>query len=361
MFPCKNDDIDVGVFMDCSPDRWGRTLLNRKERLLAIQENRMPKKLLESDYLLGVYDEARMGALRFALEKDGPFVSCDSNLSIPPFAKLRDLEEASRNFEIDENPNNDKWIRQLIEPGSSLGGARPKATIKDIDESLWIAKFPSKNDDIDVGAWEYITHELAVLCCLNVAEAKLQRFSDKGSTYLVKRFDRNNNNRIQFISAMTALGMKDGDGASSGVGYIDLIDFIKTHGSNPNEDIHELFRRIIFSMCIHNIDDHLRNHGFILEEKGYRLSPMYDVNPTPYGEELSLNISLNDNQITKNNIYSLGKTIGYKDEQIKIDIQEISSVVNNNWEKLAKKHVTNSSIEYMRPAFMFAENLKNGD
>ena len=157
-----------GLFADSSPDRWGRLLMTRRERILAEQEGRKPRKLLDSDFLLGVYDETRMGAIRFKLDKDGPFLSDDSETPTPPWTSLRTLEEASRQFENDESGLEQKWINQLIKPGSSLGGARPKATVLDTSGNLWIAKFPSKHDDVNVGAWEKVTHDLARLCGLDV-------------------------------------------------------------------------------------------------------------------------------------------------------------------------------------------------
>lgn len=179
-----------GLFADASPDRWGRVLMNKRERILAEKEGRKPSKLHDSDYLLGVYDETRMGGIRFKLNPDGPFLSDDKETAAPPWDALRTLEEASRHFESDETGLSEKWLKQLIKPGSSLGGARPKATVVDTQGQLWIAKFPSRNDENDTGAWEMVAHDLAVLCGLNVPEAKLEKFSSLGSTFLVKRFDR---------------------------------------------------------------------------------------------------------------------------------------------------------------------------
>ena len=280
------DKALFGIFADSCPDRWGRMLMRRREAILAAREGRKPKQLTETDYLLGVYDESRMGALRFSLQVGGPFLSCDSDMATPPWVALRELEAASLAFEQDEDTLNDRWLRQLLAPGSSLGGARPKATVRASDGTLWIAKFPSKQDEQNTGAWEQVAHELARICGLNVPESKLTSFSDAGSTYLVKRFDREGMKRIHFSSAMSLLGQTDGASDSS---YLDLVDFITQAGASPRKDLAELWKRIVFSMAISNTDDHLRNHGFLLTEKGWRLSPMYDVNPVPYGETLSLN------------------------------------------------------------------------
>ena len=177
-----------GLFSDSSPDRWGRVLMNKRERILAGKEGRKPAKLYASDYLLGVYDETRLGGIRFKTEPNGAFLSADKKTVAPPWASLRTLEEASRNFENEDIALSEKWLNQLIRPGSSLGGARPKATVIDPKEQLWIAKFPSRNDENDSGAWEMVTHDLAEICGLHVPEAKLEKFSNLGSTYLVKRF-----------------------------------------------------------------------------------------------------------------------------------------------------------------------------
>lgn len=197
-----------GLFADASPDRWGRVLMNKRERILAEKEGRKPSKLYDSDYLLGVYDETRMGGIRFKVNPEGPFLSDDKETAATPWATLRTLEEASRNFENDETGLTEKWLNQLIKPGSSLGGARPKATVVDTKDQLWIAKFPSKNDENDTGAWEIVAHDLAALCGLNVPEAKLEKFSPLGSTFLIKRFDRLGSKRVHFASAMTLLGKK---------------------------------------------------------------------------------------------------------------------------------------------------------
>ena len=287
-----------GLFADASPDRWGRVLMNKRERILAEKEGRKPSKLYDSDYLLGVYDETRMGGIRFKKEQDGPFLSDDKETAAPPWATLRTLEEASRNFENDETGLSEKWLNQLIRPGSSLGGARPKVTVVDTNGQLWIAKFPSKNDENDTGAWEIVAHDLAKLCGLNVPEAKMEKFSSLGSTFLVKRFDRIGEKRIHFASAMTLLGKADGASAADGTSYLEMVAFIKAYGAAPKRDLLELWKRIVFNMAITNTDDHLRNHAFILTKEGWGLSPLYDVNPVPYGDELSLNVDEEDNRIS---------------------------------------------------------------
>ena len=293
-----------GLFADASPDRWGRTLMDRRERFTADREERKPRKLNDSDYLLGVYDETRMGALRFRKDPDGAFVSDDREMAVPPWIALRTLEEASRNFENEETTMQEKWLNQLIRPGSSLGGARPKATVRSPEGSLWIAKFPSRKDDYNVGAWEKTAYDLAGLCGLNVSEARLEKFSKYGSTFLVRRFDRDGMKRIHFASAMTMLGRTDGMSASDGAGYLDIASFLKSYGARPKEDLAELWKRIVFNMAISNTDDHLRNHGFLLTKEGWRLAPLYDINPVPYGDTLSLMVDETGNEISISTVVS---------------------------------------------------------
>lgn len=203
-----------GIFADSCPDRWGRLLMKRREAIIAKKEKRKPRRLTDVDFLLGVYDETRMGGLRFSTSEDGPFLSNDKELATPPWTTLRKLEAASLAFEKNDDGMEEKWLKQLLAPGSSLGGARPKASVSAPDGSLWIAKFPSKHDDMNVGAWEMVVHDLAIMCGLNVPEAKLENFSKTGSTFLIKRFDRDGKKRIHFASAMTLLGKNDGANAS---------------------------------------------------------------------------------------------------------------------------------------------------
>ena len=242
----------------------------------------------------------------------------------------------------------------LIQPGSSLGGARPKATVQALDGSLWIAKFPSRHDEFDCGAWEMVTHELAVLCGLNVPEAKCERFSKNGSTFLVKRFDRTpKNKRIHFISAMTALGKIDGNNAQDGTSYLDIVQCIQQQGSKPKEDLLELWKRIVFNIAVTNTDDHLRNHGFLFDQKGLRLSPMYDVNPNPDGVGLSLNIDDMDNSLSFDVAIEAAKFFDIKkDEAVKI-----ADAIKQNvkqWKAVAKKFgISRSDMLRVENCFRF--------
>ena len=344
--------MTFGIFSDASPDRWGRVLMDRRERFAADREGRKPRKLNAGDYLLGVYDETRMGAIRFKADPDGMFLSDDKETAAPPWATLRTLEEASRNFENEETTLQEKWLNQLIKPGSSLGGARPKATVQAPDGSLWIAKFPSRKDEYNMGAWEKTAHDLARLCGLNVPESRLENFSKLGSTFLTKRFDREWPQRKHFSSAMTMLGNIDGASAEDGSGYLDIVSFLKANGAAPKEDIEELWKRIVFSMAITNTDDHLRNHGFILQKNGWRLSPLYDVNPCAYGDTLALNVNECSNEISLELAIEASDYYGLTKEHAVRLASECIETVKQNWEKIATKNgLSRGAIEYMRPAF----------
>ena len=267
---------NFGVFTDSSPDRWGRVLMRRREAALARQESRAANTLFETDYLLGVHDEHRMGALRFKLSADGPFLNNNRDLAAPPWTSIRELEQISLRLEDDDvanDPDYLNWLNMLIAPGSSIGGTRPKASVVDNDGHLWIAKFPSRNDEGNIGAWEWVTYQMALNAGINMADAQARNFSSTHHTFLTKRFDRTaNGQRLHFASAMTLLGYIDGNDFHDGVSYLELVEFLSTHGSNVTENLHELWRRIVFSMCVSNTDDHLRNHGFMLTPTGWVLS-----------------------------------------------------------------------------------------
>jgi serine/threonine-protein kinase HipA len=298
----KEEKINFGIFLDSCPDRWGKILMERREAALARQEKRKPKTLLQSDFLLGVYDEHRMGALRFKEDEKGSFLNDNKSMAAPPWTSLRELEQASLKFEEDNMDDAEylKWVNMLIAPGSSLGGGRPKASVLYPKNDLWIAKFPSKNDDKDIGAWEMVVNKLAQRAGLDIAEGTVVKFSKKYHTYLTKRFDRTaKRERIHFASAMTLLGYTDGTNHESGASYLEIVEFIIKNGTQDSidSDLEELWRRIVFSICVKNTDDHLRNHGFLLTDSGWKLSPAYDINPNEYGTGLCLNISDKDNSL----------------------------------------------------------------
>ncbi len=290
---------NFGVFLDSCPDRWGRVLMRRREAHRARSEGRKERKLLESDYLLGVHDAHRMGALRFRVTKDGPFLDDEEDMASPPWTSLRELEQVSLALERDDaqdDPDYATWLRMLIAPGGSLGGARPKASVLDERGALWIAKFPSRHDGDDVGAWEGVVHELAGRAGIETATAQTRRFGSAQHTFLSKRFDRTpDGGRVHFASAATLLQRSDGADAASGASYLELVELIMKSGSQVDRDLEELWRRIVFFVCVSNTDDHLRNHGFLLGASGWSLAPAYDMNPNAQGAGLKLNVSETDN------------------------------------------------------------------
>lgn len=274
---------DFGFLSDVLPDFWGKLLLTRNEELQALMRNRKPLALRAVDRIERISDFTRIGALRFKSSPDRPFLNESSSLAVPPLSSLRELAHAAAEIEKSEIKNTlpkEKWLLQLLEPGSSLGGARPKASVLDTEGNLWIAKFPSVNDTYDVGGWEEFTYRMARVAGIKVADSKLLELDGKHHIFLVKRFDRKGKKRIHFASSMTLLGLKDGDGASTGHGYLDIVDAILENSASVEESLEELFRRVAFNIAIGNTDDHFRNHGFLLTAKGWTLSPAYDMNPT---------------------------------------------------------------------------------
>lgn len=288
-----------GCFSDALPDRWGRTLINRREQILAKEEKRPVRRLSSFDYLIGIEDYSRMGGLRFKDSLDGEYINASEVLRIPPLTDIRELIAASSEIEKSEEENHlpeRRWIEQLVQPGSSLGGARPKASVIDENKILHIAKFPSRKDDYDIGLWEHFSHLLAKKAGIHAAETRVIFTNDKYHTLLSRRFDRKEDGkRIHFASAMTLLGLNDGDNANTGHGYLDIVDFILQNCTNVEDNLQELYRRVAFNICIGNTDDHFRNHGFLLTSKGWTLAPAYDMNPT-LNEYQSLLISTDSNK-----------------------------------------------------------------
>lgn len=290
-----------GAFADASPNRWGRLLMRRRlERAQRAGLADRSERLYESDYLLGVHDAYRVGALRFRRGDDAAFLDDRHDVAAPPFVQLRALEAASLALERDEDNTAraaDEWLRMLIAPGGSLGGARPKASVVDPQGHLWIAKFPSVRDEHNVGAWEMVAHALARACGLDVPDALVRRFGSSHHTFLVKRFDRTEaGRRLHFASAMNLTGHRDGDDASTGASYLEIARVLMTDGAQTDRDLRQLWSRIVFNLLVSNTDDHLRNHGFLLVPgKGWALSPAFDMNPTADAHGLKLNIREADN------------------------------------------------------------------
>ena len=350
----KDEKPNFGIFLDSCPDRWGKVLMQRRETALAKIEKRPPRKLLESDFLLGVFDNHRMGALRFKTEDGGEFLNNHKEMAAPPWTSLRELEHASIKFEEDnsDDPEYIKWVNLLIAPGSSLGGARPKASVIDLDNALWIAKFPSKNDERDIAAWEMVVNELAAAAGINIAYGKVQKFNSQYHTYLTKRFDRTNaGERIHFASAMTLLGYTDGEGAA-GASYLDMTAFLIKHGANVAADLEELWKRIVFNICVKNTDDHLRNHGFLLTETGWVLSPAYDINPNEYGTGLSLNISEGDNSLDLDLALSVAPYFRLNNTKATQITEQVTKSLKG-WKEVATKYkLSRAEQERMEPAFV---------
>lgn len=280
-----------GIFADASPDRWGRTLLERREALGARRQGRAPRQLDDWGFLVGVSDLARMGALRIARPSDGAFLD-DEALAIPPLARLRELEHWASEVERglpEAGTEEERWIAMLIAPGSSLGGARPKANYMEEDGALWIAKFPSREDRHDLGAWEYVVARLAARAGIEVPESKLLSLGGRYRTYCSRRFDRRGEERRLYASAMTLAGRRDNE---PGASYPDIVRAIESFGDPAaiEADLEQLFRRLAFNVLVANHDDHLRNHGFLRTASGWRLAPAFDVNPSPYTGEHSLSL-----------------------------------------------------------------------
>ena len=343
---------NFGLFLDSSPDRWGRMLMRRRDAILARNAGREPRRLTESDYLLGVHDFSRMGALRFREFGSDAFQSSSQALAAPPYAAIRDLEYASHLAECEENDEKlDPWLAMLIAPGSSLGGARPKASVIDADGSLWIAKFPGKDDERDMAAWEMLTAVLARDAEVEMSESRLEAISERGATFLTRRFDRRTEGRIHFASAMTLLGHNDGDDASTGASYLELAEFIIRQGSRPDADLKQLWRRIVFSIAVSNTDDHLRNHGFLLEGSGWRLSPAYDVNPSPNPAGLSLAIDENNNSLDYGLALSVASLFRVPKKEAEGIVGTVRKTVTGWREKARALGIKRGDIDFMERAF----------
>ncbi len=326
-----------GCFSDALPDRWGRTLLLRREQIAATEEKRPLRRLSSFDFLTGIDDFSRMGGFRFKETTDCGFVNTSDTLRVPPVTDIRELTAASSEIEKSEENNSlpdKKWIVQLVQPGTSLGGARPKANVIDTDKTLYMAKFPSRKDDYDVGLWEHFSHRLALKAGINAAETKVLSVEGPYHTLLSRRFDRTKDGRrIHFASAMTLLGLDDGDNATTGYGYLDIVDFIIRNCTDVKRNLQELYRRVAFNICIGNSDDHFRNHGFLLTPKGWTLSPAYDINPG-LKKFQSLLISSTSNKSSTSILLNACEDYMIERNLAEVIISEVVGVVKG-WRKLA--------------------------
>tara|TARA_R110000744_G_scaffold380532_1_gene501833 strand:- start:5044 stop:6294 length:1251 start_codon:yes stop_codon:yes gene_type:complete len=349
-YPANKENF--GIFLDSMPDTWGKTLMKRRAAQDARAKDEKAPALYEIDYLLGVFDESRMGALRFKTDLDGPFLDNDEHSPTPPWSSLGDLQEAAKQLENDDQSDAvRKWIAVLIAPGSSLGGARPKANIFDAKKNLWIAKFPSKTDTIDKAAWEFLAYELATAAGIVMADSKIEKISGQYNTFLTRRFDRDNGKRIHFASAMTMTGNTEASIKESAPSYLEIVEFIENYGADVEANLHQLWRRIVFNIAISNTDDHLRNHGFMLTDKGWILSPAYDLNPSIEKDGLSLNIDMDDNAMSFDLAKSVGIYFRLSENEMETILSEVLGVVKN-WESKAKRiGIKRSEVELMDGAF----------
>ena len=347
-----NGKENFGVFLDSMPDSWGRTLMKRRAALNAKEQGKSAPVLYDIDFLIGVHDLSRMGALRFKREPDGDFLDNDPVSPTPPWASIRELQHGAKLIESNEDTVEvRKWLAMLMAPGSSLGGARPKANILDEHGHPWIAKFPSKNDTIDKGAWEYLAYCLAVNAGIDMAESRLEHIAGPYHTFFTKRFDRERQDRIHFASAMTMTGKNEELIRDETPSYLDIVEFIQFSGILIEEDLHQLWRRIVFNVLISNTDDHLRNHGFILTNKGWRLSPAFDINPSIDKVGLALNIDMDNNSLDIDLVKSVGIYFRLRKKEMDNILNEVQSAVLG-WQKVATEiGIPRNELTLMAAAF----------
>jgi serine/threonine-protein kinase HipA len=328
--------------------------MKRREAQMAKEEKRVIKNLYELDFLMGVNDESRMGALRFKLEEDAPFLNNDSTRPTPPWSSVRELQNGITLIESEkDNKEVRKWLSLLLAPGSSLGGARPKANILDEKGNLWIAKFPSKGDTIDKAAWEFLAYKLAIKAGIEMAECKIEKIGGKYHTFFTKRFDRIKQKRVHFASAMTMTGNNEDIIKNTSPSYLDIAEFIQFNESNNKSELHQLWRRMVFNIAISNTDDHLRNHGFLLHKNGWQLSPAYDINPSIDKDGLSLNIDTDNNALDFEVAMSVGEYFQLNEKQMLIILNEIIEAVRT-WKTLATKiGISKAEMNLMSGAFKF--------
>lgn len=335
-----NDEADKNfrAFLDSSPDRWGRILMQRRAAIEARKGIRATSRLNELDYLLGVHDSYRMGGIRFKRVGADAFLDDNSEFAAPPMASLRELEHAAMQIEKDDNIDSDEyyhWLKMLISPGSSLGGARPKACVADEQGHLWIAKFPNLNDTHDVGAWEMVCYELALAAGVDMYPSEIRQLSSQHHTFLTKRFDRDGEKRLHFSSAMTQLQYYDGE-QSQGASYLEIAEFISNCGAQTEADLAQLWRRIVFNIAVSNTDDHLRNHGFLLTKNGWKLSPAYDLNPIVGKHGLHLNITDADNALDYQLAFDVKNFFRLSQTQATQIYDEVLMAVKR-WQAVAKR------------------------
>ena len=338
-YPRQGNSV-FGFVKDSFPDRWGRALLDRRERLAAQEEHRPVRTLSNYDYLVGIEDLTRMGGIRYRTENNGAFINSNSRYSVPPLESLRALCDACQEIESAEERNElpqQRWLDQLVDPGSSLGGARPKANVVDTDGRLYVAKFPSKKDLEDTELIEHFSHALARKAGIDVANTRVIPISKDRHLLLSERFDRTpEGKRRHFASAMSLLGLDDGSGAGTGNGYLDIVDFIVRNCTDVQQNLHELYRRVAFNVLFGNTDDHFHNHGFLLTPKGWTLSPAYDINPSTKSHQCLL-INENTELSDINALQDSCESYMLSREDASDIIHEVTGVIRN-WQKVATEN-----------------------
>lgn len=330
-------NTNFGVFMDSCPDRWGQTLMKGREAVEAREQVRTLRTLGAWEFLLGVQDCTRMGALRFSRPESEVFLA-DEARSAPPVARIAELQAVAFELTRKEQGDLDKikeWLKVLVAPGSSLGGARPKANLMDEDGNLWIAKFPSADDDYDVALWEMLLHELARECGINVPASRFMQIgASYHHTFMVQRFDRVGVTRRFFASAMTMTGHRDIEDAS----YLELAEFVATWGEPDyiTHDLEELFTRVVFNVATASRDDHLRNHGFIRTPAGWRLAPAFDMNPSFKKDEHTLALDLYTRQPDMTVVLETAEYYRLGMDQAKGIVNRVGKVVGG-WQVRARR------------------------
>jgi serine/threonine-protein kinase HipA len=339
-----------GALADSAPDRWGKTLMSRAERMRAKQEGRAPRHLREIDFVLGVADIARQGALRFTTAEDGGFLAPTSEAAVPPMVALPRLLAAAQGFL--DNPDNEKDLNILLAPGSSLGGARPKASVLDESGRLSLAKFPKKDDPYSIPAWEHLALGLARDAGIRVAGSTLISIEGQDAIIL-ERFDRDGDKRIPFLSAMSLLDGVDREPRS----YLEIAEVIRRFGARARTDLAELWRRMVFNILASNTDDHLRNHGFLCEgARGWTLSPAYDLNPVPVQVKprfLSTAIGEDpfDTSASLSHAFEVAEYFDMEEEEARTVAHEVARVTQQWAERARRLGISSSEIEFMATAF----------
>jgi serine/threonine-protein kinase HipA len=336
-----------GSLGDSAPDTWGRRLMQRAERRQAKREGRSVRTLMESDYLLGVSDETRLGALRFRRIGGEAFLA-ETPCGVPALVDLGRLLQCTERILRDEETDDD--LQLIFAPGSSLGGARPKASVIDQHGRLSIAKFPKETDEYSIETWEEIALRLADRAGIMTAHHELLQVAGRAAL-LSRRFDRVDGRRVPFLSAMAFLGMKDGQVGS----YPEIVDVLARHGGQAKKDAHALYRRVAFNVLVSNVDDHLRNHGFLrIEKSGWTLSPAYDLNPVPAdlkARMLSTNINLEESTCSIDLLEASADYFALSLAEARLILKQVA-VATSSWRTVALE-VGASSQEIHRMASAF--------